>query len=111
VKRLTEGDLEAARYASRDTRDEGGGGNGMDIYCGQLGMVIDVSYCLTVNKGMPCRNVVCCWEDRVEIRRVLKALYTEDELIAGLAGPPQSRMGRILSALAAIDKEAQHAVR
>jgi hypothetical protein len=83
----------------------------MDIYCGQLGMVIDVSYCMTVNQGMPCRNTVGCWEERVEIRALLKALCSEEELRETFLGSPTSRIGRILAAVTKMRKEGQDVVR
>ncbi len=83
----------------------------MDIYCGQLGMVIDVSYCVTVNQGKPCRNTVNCWEDRVEIRALLRAMYSEEHLREIFAGLPKSRLDRILEAVPRAAEGGCHALR
>ncbi len=77
----------------------------MDIYCTQLGMVTDLRYCLSVNTGLPCRNTVGCWQERIEIVRVLRAAFTEDELRDCLSGPPKTRMERIIESVKAANEE------
>jgi len=68
----------------------------MDIYCHQLGMVIDFSYCVSMNEGLPCRSIVGCWERKMNILLVLRGRFTEDELKKALGGLPKSRIERIL---------------
>ncbi len=71
----------------------------MDIYCTQLGMVAEFSYCLSVNDGMPCRNTVGCWRERTDIMKFLKAAFTEEDLKKCFGGPPKTRMERIIDSL------------
>lgn len=79
-------------------------GKTMEIYCPQLGMVAQLSYCVRTNNGLPCRNIVGCWEGRCRIRRILKALFSEEELIDALGGLPKSRMERIAESISAAAK-------
>jgi hypothetical protein len=71
----------------------------MDIYCGQLGMVAEFSYCLSAGGGMPCRNAVGCWRERTDIAKFLKAAFTEEQLKTCFGGLPKSRMERIMESL------------
>ena len=71
----------------------------MDIYCHQLGMVAELSYCLSMDKGMPCRNCIGCWRERTDILKVLKAAFTEEELSKCFGGRPKTRMDRIIESL------------
>jgi len=77
----------------------------MDIYCSQLGMMTQLTYCLSMNEGLPCRNVIGCWEARIDIMALLKGAFTEEELRKCFSGLPKSRLDRIMEILRAIDKE------
>lgn len=67
----------------------------MIIYCGQLGM-IEISYCLTMNEGLPCKNIVGCWKGRADIMTILKARFSEEELHKIFNTLPKSRIEKIL---------------
>jgi hypothetical protein len=71
----------------------------MDIYCGQLGMVTELPYCLSVNQGMPCGRTIGCWQERTDIVKILKAAFTDEQLTGCFGGPPKSRMERIMESL------------
>jgi len=71
----------------------------MEIYCHQLGMMIDFSYCVSMNEGLPCRSIIGCWKEKMDIIKVLKGKFTEDELKKALGGLPKSRMERILESI------------
>ena len=71
----------------------------MEIYCNQLGMIIDFSYCVSMNEGLPCRNIIRCWEEKVEIIRLLREKFTEEELKKALGGLPKSRIERIIESI------------
>ena len=70
----------------------------MNIYCSQLGMLIEFSYCTSMNEGLPCRNIVGCWKGRTNIVAFLKEKFTDEELMKIFGGPPKSRLDRILEA-------------
>jgi hypothetical protein len=71
----------------------------MDIYCTQLGMVVDISYCVAVNEGLPCRNLIGCWKDRTDIGKLLKESFTEEEIRKAFHGLPKSKIERILESV------------
>jgi hypothetical protein len=68
----------------------------MDIYCNQLGMLIEFSYCTSVNEGLPCRNIIGCWKERTDIISFLRKNFSDEELKKGFSGPPKSRIERIV---------------
>ena len=77
----------------------------MDIYCTQLGMVAEFSYCLSMGEGMPCRNMIGCWRERTDIMKFLKAAFSEDQLKKCFGVLPKSRMERIMESMKSAVKE------
>lgn len=77
----------------------------MEIYCAQLGMMIDISYCLSVNEGLPCGNVIGCWQERVDVMAILKAKFNEEQLKKALGNLPKSKLERILTAIKSARRE------
>ncbi|MCX8111344.1 MAG: hypothetical protein N3D15_08875 [Syntrophorhabdaceae bacterium] len=71
----------------------------MEIYCIQMGSVIEFSYCMSLNDGLPCRNIVGCWQDRFDINRLLRSRFTEEEIIKVFGGLPKNKLERILECL------------
>lgn len=72
--------------------------NRMVIYCGQLGLV-EMPYCLSMNEGLPCKNIIGCWKDRTDIIKILKARFSEEELNKIFNSLPKSRIDRILDVI------------
>jgi hypothetical protein len=77
----------------------------MEIYCLQLGMLIQFDYCISVNEGLPCRNVIGCWKERTEIMSYLKKSLTEDELRKCFDGLPKSKIERIVDIIKSLQRE------
>jgi len=77
----------------------------MDIYCIQLGMVIEIGYCFSVNEGLPCRNFVGCWQERVDVGALLKAKYTDEQLKKAFKDLPKSKLERILESIRSVHKK------
>lgn len=71
----------------------------MEIYCHHLGMVIDFSYCISMNEGLPCRNIIGCFKGRMDISKFLREKFTEDELKKAFGGLPKSRIERIIESI------------
>jgi hypothetical protein len=71
----------------------------MEIYCNQLGMVTDFSYCVSVNEGLPCRNIIGCFQGRADIIELLREKFTADELKKAFGGLPKSRIERIIESI------------
>lgn len=59
-------------------------------------MMIGFSYCMSMNDGLPCRNSIDCWRERLDIVAFLKAKYSDEELGKVFGGLPKSRLDRIM---------------
>lgn len=77
----------------------------MEIYCFQLGMLIQFDYCVSVNEGLPCRNLIGCWKERTEIMSYLTKSLSEDELRKCFDGLPKSKIERIVEIIKSLEKE------
>ena len=73
--------------------------NAKNIYCNQLGMLIELSYCISVNDKLPCRNVIGCWKERMDIIAFLREKFTDEELKKVFSGLPKSRIERIIESM------------
>jgi hypothetical protein len=62
-------------------------------------MIIDFSYCISTNEGLPCRNIIGCWNQRMDIIAFLRDRFTEDELSKTFSGLPKSRLERIIESI------------
>ncbi len=71
----------------------------MEIYCPQLGMILNLAYCTSMNENLPCRNIVGCWDGRIDVREVLTTMFTVDELKTAFRGLPKTRIERIIEFL------------
>ena len=71
----------------------------MDIYCTQLGMMIEISYCFSANDGLPCRNIIDCWQERADITALLKERFTDEQLNKVFGGLAKSKLQRIAELL------------
>ncbi len=71
----------------------------MEIYCTQLGMLIGFDYCTKVQNGLPCYNTFGCWKERVDVAAILKANFTDEELMLAFNTIPKSRLQRIMESV------------
>ena len=71
----------------------------MEIYCNQIGMMIDFSYCVSVNEGLPCRNIIGCFQSRFDVLALLRERFTAGELEKAFKGLPKSRLERIAESI------------
>jgi hypothetical protein len=62
-------------------------------------MVVDILYCVAVNAGLPCRNLVGCWKGRTDIGKLLKKSFTDEEIGRAFRGLPKSKIERILESI------------
>lgn len=69
------------------------------IYCNQLGMLIEFSYCNGVNDALPCRNIIGCWKTRMDIFKFLREHFSDDQLRKVFSGAPKTRIERIIDTL------------
>lgn len=62
-------------------------------------MVIDFSYCVSMNEGLPCRNIIGCFKGRMDIIKFLREKFNEDELKKAFGGSVKSKIGRIIESI------------
>jgi hypothetical protein len=71
----------------------------MEIYCTQLGMVVDIVYCTSANDRLPCRNTIGCWQQRMDIHAFLMEKFTLDDLKKVFGNLPKSKIERIIESV------------
>ena len=71
----------------------------MEIYCSHLGMLVEFSYCTSMNEGLPCRNLIGCWKERTDVMTFLRNTYTVEDLKKVFAGLPKTRLERIIESI------------
>jgi len=71
----------------------------MEVYCTQLGMVVDINYCISVNDGLPCRNTIGCWQNRMDVYTFLKESFSADDLKKVFGVLPKSKIDRIIESV------------
>jgi hypothetical protein len=71
----------------------------MEIYCTQLGMVVDIVYCTSVNGGLPCRNAIGCWQHRIDIYAFLMEKFSLDDLKKVFGNLPKSKIERMIESV------------
>ena len=75
----------------------------MEIYCSQLGMVIEMGYCLSAHNGLPCRMVIGCWRERVDIEAMLKEKFTDEQLKKAFGGIRKTKMQYITESIKKVE--------
>ncbi len=62
-------------------------------------MLVEFSYCVSMNENLPCRNIIGCWKERMDIIAILREKFTDEELKKAFSGPPKSRIERIVESI------------
>jgi hypothetical protein len=52
-----------------------------------------------MNENLPCRNVLGCWKERVDIVAFLREKFTDEELKKVFNVTPKSRIERIIESI------------
>jgi len=76
----------------------------MEAYCPQMGMILEIEYCINMNNGLPCRNFIGCWRGRIDIDRLLFERFSIEELKKAFQEIPKSKLERIINALNTSEK-------
>ena len=79
----------------------------MEIYCLQLGMLVEFSYCTSMNDHLPCRNILGCWKHRADIITILREQFTDEELNKVFSSPPKTRIERIIESIEKKDQSSE----
>jgi len=57
--------------------------------CPMLGHLVPFTYCMKPASPVPCRRIMDCWHERIDIVAYLQEVLTPEELDALLAPPKQ----------------------
>jgi len=50
------------------------------IYCRRLGHWLTFNYCRQENNNLPCRKIVDCWFEKLQIKEFLNENYKEEKI-------------------------------
>jgi hypothetical protein len=64
----------------------------LETRCRVLGHQVPFHYCRSSNGNLPCRKIVDCWWERVEIEVYLKDHFTPEELNRSVFAKPKSKI-------------------
>jgi len=73
----------------------------LEIRCRLLGHQVPFQYCRSSNRNLPCRKIMDCWWERVEIETYLRENFTPGELSRSVYAKPKSK---IVSLIELIEK-------
>ncbi|MBN1126682.1 MAG: hypothetical protein JXA82_16885 [Sedimentisphaerales bacterium] len=65
------------------------------IYCRMLGHEVPFSYCRQGASGQPCRKIIDCWFQTIDIKTFMQTHFTEQQIQAILA-PPKPKMTSLI---------------
>jgi hypothetical protein len=52
-----------------------------------------------MNEGLPCRNIIGCWKERIDVISFLRKTFSDEDLKKVFSGPPKSRIERIIESM------------
>jgi hypothetical protein len=68
----------------------------LEIRCRLLGHQVPFHYCRGSNRDLPCRKIMDCWWQRIEIEAYLKEHFTPEELNRSVFAKPKSKMDSLI---------------
>ncbi len=60
-----------------------------------LGHPVSFAYCRQCSDALPCRKIMDCWFQRIDVQGFLSACYTPEE-IARILAPPKPKILQIV---------------
>jgi len=60
--------------------------------CPQLGHAVSFAYCRAMNRGLPCRKIYDCWFERFDVVSYVREHFSEQQIRAFTAPPPDKRV-------------------
>jgi hypothetical protein len=58
-------------------------------YCRSLGHYVQLKYCRTVSNDLPCRKILDCWFEMLDIGQFIRENYTREEQERIFSPPPE----------------------
>jgi hypothetical protein len=69
--------------------------DGEEIRCPRIGGYVNFRFCRSENNFLPCRWVINCWSERMDIENIIKENYSPQEL-ERIFTPPRPKMVSLL---------------
>jgi len=66
------------------------------IRCPRIGGEVNFLFCRTENNMLPCRWIVGCWKERMDIQTFIEDNFTEEEL-EQIFIPPKSKIESLVT--------------
>jgi hypothetical protein len=63
--------------------------------CPMLGHLVPFTYCMKPASSVPCRRVMDCWHERIDIVAYLEEVLTPEEMETLLA-PPRQKVSQLV---------------
>jgi len=68
----------------------------LEIRCRLLGHQVPFRYCRSSNENLPCRKIMDCWWQRIEIETYLRGNFTPDELNRSVFAEPRPKIASLI---------------
>jgi hypothetical protein len=68
----------------------------LEIRCRLLGHQVLFHYCRGSNRDLPCRKIMDCWWQRIEIETYLREHFTPEELNRSVFAKPKSKIDSLI---------------
>jgi len=76
-----------------------------EIRCRALGHQVPFHYCRSSNQNLPCRKIMDCWWERIEIETYLREHFTPEELNRSVFAKPKSKIVSLIELIERAKKE------
>jgi len=63
--------------------------------CPMLGHLVPFTYCIAPGSDLPCRKILDCWHERIDIEAYLSEILTPDE-IESITAPVKPKVLQLL---------------
>ena len=68
----------------------------LEIRCRLLGHQVPFQYCRSSDANLPCRKILDCWWESVEIETYLRKNFTGEELNRSVYAKPKSKIASLI---------------
>jgi hypothetical protein len=68
----------------------------LEIRCRLLGHQVTFQYCRSCNENLPCRRIMDCWWQRIDIETYLAEHFTQEELNHSVFAEPKPKIASLI---------------
>jgi hypothetical protein len=67
----------------------------LNTRCPMLGHLVPFTYCMAPGSELPCRRVLDCWHEKIDIKAYLEDILTPQQMNT-ITAPPQQKVMQLL---------------